>query len=58
MCAESCAAELVFDGRHVAVAFPFFHNSFVSGVNGRVVCLYERQTVLRCLPLLFYKFCL
>ena len=43
---ESCAAEQVFGGRHVAVAFPFFHNSFVSGDNGRMVCLYERQTVL------------
>ena len=29
-------------GRHVAVAFPFFHNSVVSGDNGRMVCLYER----------------
>ena len=45
ICAESCAAEQVFGGRHVAVAFPFFHNSFVSGDNGRMVCLYERQAV-------------
>ena len=40
LCAESCAAEQVFGGRHVAVAFPFFHNSFVSGDNGRMVCLF------------------
>ena len=43
---ESCAAEQVFVGRHVAVAFSFFNNSFVSGDNGRMVCVYERQTVL------------
>ena len=45
ICAESCAAEQVFGFRHVAVAFPFFHNSFVSGDNGRMVCLYDRQAV-------------
>ena len=45
ICAESSAAEQVFGGRHVAVAFPFFHNSFVNGDNGRMVCLYERQAV-------------
>ena len=45
ICAESCAAEQVFGGRHAAVAFPLFHNSFVSGDNGRMVCLYERQAV-------------
>ena len=33
ICAESCAAEQVFISQHVAVAFPFFHNSFVSGDN-------------------------
>ena len=38
-CAESCASEQVFGGRHVAVAFPFFHNSFVCGDIGRMVCL-------------------
>ena len=43
--AKSCAAEQVFGRRHVAVAFPFFHNSFVSGDNGRMVCLYERLAV-------------
>ena len=37
ICSESCAAEQVFDGRHVVVAFPFFHNSFVSGDNSRMV---------------------
>ena len=42
ICAESCAAEQALGGRYVAVAFPFFHNSFVSGDNGRMVCLYER----------------
>ena len=42
ICAESSAAEQVFGGRHIAVAFPFFHNSFVSG---RMVCLYESQAV-------------
>ena len=36
ICAESCAAKQVLGGRHVAVAFPFFHISFV----GRIVCLY------------------
>ena len=36
----------MFVGRHVAVAFPFFHNSFVNGDNGRMVCLYERQAVI------------
>ena len=41
ICALSCAVEQVFGGRHVAVAFPFFHNSFVSGDNGRTVCLYD-----------------
>ena len=46
MRAERCAAEQVLGGRHVAVAFPLFHNSFVSGDNGRMVCLFERQTVL------------
>ena len=45
-CAESCAAEQVFVGRHVAVAFPCFHDGIVSGDNGRIVCLFERQTVL------------
>ena len=45
ICAESCAAEQVLGGRHVAVAFPFFHNSFVSGDNGLMVCLFERQAV-------------
>ena len=45
ICVESCAAEQVFGGLHVAVAFPFFHYSFVSGDNGRMVCLYERQAV-------------
>ena len=44
-CAESFAADLVFGGWYVAVAFPSFHNSFVSGDNGRMVCLYERQAV-------------
>ena len=39
ICAESSAAEQVFGGRHVAVAFTFFHNSFVNGDNGRMVCL-------------------
>ena len=43
--AERSAAEQVFVGRHVAVAFPFFHNSFVNGDNGRMVCLYERLAV-------------
>ena len=37
--AQSFAAEQVFGGQHVPVAFPFFHNSFVSGDNGRMVCL-------------------
>ena len=45
MRAESCAAEQVFGGRHVAVAFSFFHNSVISGDNGRMVCLFERQAV-------------
>ena len=45
ICAESSAAEQVFGGRHVAVAFSFFHNSFVNGDNGLMVCLYERQAV-------------
>ena len=40
ICAGSCAAEQVFGGWHVAVGFPFFHKSFVSGDNGRVVYLY------------------
>ena len=44
-CAESSAAEKVFGGRHVAVAFPFFQNCFVNGDNGRMACLYERQAV-------------
>ena len=44
--ALSCVAEHVFGGRHVAVAFLFFHNSFVGGDNGRMACLYERQTIL------------
>ena len=43
--AQSSVAEQVFGGRHVAVALPFFHNSFVSGDNGRIVCSYERQAV-------------
>ena len=30
----------MFGGRHVDVALPFFHNSFVSGDNGRMACLY------------------
>ena len=42
----SCAVEQVFGGRYVDVAFPFFHICFVGGGNGRMVCLYERQTVL------------
>ena len=46
VCAGSCAAEHLFGGWHVAVASPFFHGRFVSGENGRMVCLYERQTVL------------
>ena len=37
-CAKRSAAEQVFGGRHVAVAFPFFHDSFVNGDNGRMVC--------------------
>ena len=45
MCAEICAADHVFSGLHVSVAFPFFDKSFVSGENGRMVCLYERQTI-------------
>ena len=45
-CTKSCAVEQVLGGRHVALAFQFFHNSFVSGDNGQMVCLYERQTVL------------
>ena len=43
--AQCCAAEQVFGGRHVAVAFPFFHNRFVYGDNGQMVCLYDRQAV-------------
>ena len=43
---QSCAAEQVFGSRNVAVAFPFFHSSFASGDNGRMVYLCERQTVL------------
>ena len=35
--ARCCAAEQVFGGRHFAVAFPFFHNSFVSWDNDRMV---------------------
>ena len=46
ICADNCAAEQVFDGRHVAVAFPFFLDSFVSGDNGQMVCLFERLTAL------------
>ena len=50
--AESCSAEEVFGGRHVAVAFPFFHNSYVCGDNSRMTCLHERQTDFSCwLPL-------
>ena len=45
-CPESSAAEQVLGGRHVAVAFPFFHNSFVSGDNGRNVCLYEKKAYI------------
>ena len=45
MCPESFAAEQVFGGQHVAVAFPFFHSSCVSGDNGRMVCSCERQAV-------------
>ena len=37
ICTQSCVVEQVVGGRHVAVAFPFFHESFVSGDNGRVV---------------------
>ena len=44
-CADSCAAEQVFGGRHVAVAFPFIHNSIVGGNIGRMACLFERQAV-------------
>ena len=40
ICPWSCAAEQVFGGPHVAAAFPFFHNSFVSGDDGRMECLY------------------
>ena len=40
ICAERSAVEQVFGGRHVAVAFPFCHNGFVSGDNFRMVCLY------------------
>ena len=40
ICTESCAAEQVFVGRHVAVAFVFFLYSSVGGDNGRMVCLY------------------
>ena len=46
ICAESCAAEQVFGDLHIAVAFPFFHDSFVSGDNGRIVWLCVRLTVL------------
>ena len=42
ICAQSCAVEQVFGGWHVAEVFSFFHNSFVSGDNGQMVCLYER----------------
>ena len=45
-CAESSAAEQVFGGRHVTVTFPFFHNCFVCGDNGRMVSLYEKQAVI------------
>ena len=45
ICAESCAAEQLFDGRHVAVTFLFLHNSVVSGDNGWMVCLCQRQAV-------------
>ena len=41
ICAERSAAEQVFGGRHVAVAFPFFHNSFVNGDNGMFACLFS-----------------
>ena len=44
--AESCVAEQVFGGQHVSVMFPFFHDGIVSGDNGRIVCLFERQAVL------------
>ena len=43
--AESCAVEQVLGGQHVAVAFPFFHISLVSGDNGQMACLLERQAV-------------
>ena len=46
LCIYSCAAEQVFGGRHFAAAYQFFHKSFVCGDNGRMVCLYLRQTVL------------
>ena len=42
--AGRCAAEEVLGGRHISVAPPIFQNSFVCLDNGRVVCLYERQT--------------
>ena len=41
ICAESCAAEQVFGGRHVPVAFTIFHNSFVSWDNRWMVCMYS-----------------
>ena len=43
----------MFGGKHVAVVFPFFHNSFVNGDNGRMVCLKERQAVRGYLLLLY-----
>ena len=42
---RSCSVKQLLGGRHVAVA-QFFHDGFVGEDNGRLICLYERKTVL------------
>ena len=42
---QCCADAHVLGGRHSAVAFPFFHDSFVIEDNGRMACMYMRHRV-------------
>ena len=43
--AESCVAEQVFGGRHLALEIALLYNRLVRLDNGRMICLFERQTV-------------